>query len=300
MASSSIEWTEATWNPVTGCTRASDGCDLCYAVTMTRRLAAMGQTEKYGGLINPKKKHFNGIVRQHPASLAAPFDRWKSTLWFVNSMSDLFHKDVPFAFTAAVFGVMAATPQHQYQVLTKRPEIMRAFFGWLTEQAGSTPEALVHFCTTKARAFGLRHRRFAVPTVAAWPLPNVWLGTSVENDQVIQRVDELRAVPAQVRFLSCEPLIGELDLRGRLDGIHWVIVGGESGPKARPMKAEWALSIQEACRSQGVAYFFKQTGRVLAQEWGLGSTKGNHAEEWPEAYRSLGERSMPFRLVLAA
>lgn len=286
MASSSIEWTEATWNPVTGCTRASAGCDLCYAVTMTRRLAAMG-SEKYAGLINPRKHHFNGVVRTHADTLDQPLRRRQDTLWFVNSMSDLFHKRVPFEFIAAAFGIMAVTPRHQYQVLTKRPEQMRAFFDWVARQ----PLEAVALCTkSAATAMG---RPLKVNCATHWPLPNVWLGTSVEDERVAERITELRSVPAQVRFLSCEPLIGAVDLAGRLDGIHWVIVGGESGAGARPMKPEWAESIQSACRAQGVAYFFKQTGAVLAREWGLDSKKGSDAGEWPEPFQHLGERAFP-------
>ncbi|HLT46521.1 MAG TPA: DUF5131 family protein, partial [Rubricoccaceae bacterium] len=213
MASSSIEWTEATWNPVTGCTRASAGCDLCYAVTMTRRLAAMG-SEKYAGLINAGKHHFNGVVRTHADTLDQPLRRRQDTLWFVNSMSDLFHPGVPFEFVAAVFGVMAATPQHQYQVLTKRPERMRAYFDWLAEQEpGPVALCTKAAATAMGRALRVDQKR--------WPLPNVWLGTSVEDERVANRIAALRSVPAQVRFLSCEPLIGSLDLDGRLDGIHW-------------------------------------------------------------------------------
>ena len=286
MASSSIEWTEATWNPVTGCTRASAGCDLCYAVTLTRRLAAMG-SEKYSGLINPRKRHFNGVVRTHASALAQPLQRRKDTLWFVNSMSDLFHKAVPFEFIAAVFGVMGVTPQHQYQVLTKRPEQIQAFFDWIEKQ-DQEPVAL---CTDAAiRATG---EFLKVDQNTCWPLPNVWLGTSVEDDRVVNRVTALKGVPAQVRFLSCEPLIGSIDLAGRLAGIHWVIVGGESGAGARPMEAEWAEAIQEACQAAGVAFFFKQTGAVLAREWGLSSKKGSDAEEWPETLLNLGVRAFP-------
>ena len=286
MASSSIEWTEATWNPVTGCTRASAGCDLCYAVTMTRRLAAMG-SEKYIGLINPNKQHFNGVVRTHFGSLGEPFKRRPGTLWFVNSMSDLFHKEVPFDFVAAVFGVMAATPRHQYQVLTKRPERMRAFFDWLGEQRHDSLAVCVE------SAANALDQTLDVGDETPWPLPNVWLGTSVEDERVADRIDALQSVPAHVRFLSCEPLIGPVDLTGRLNGIHWVIVGGESGFGARPMSPEWAEAIQSACREQRVAYFFKQTGAVLAKEWGLSSKKGSDAEEWPEAHQHLGERAFP-------
>ena len=288
MAQSSIEWTEATWNPVTGCTRASAGCDLCYAVTMTRRLAAMGQ-EKYRGLVNPGKNHFNGVVKCHPDALRQPLRLKKGTVWFVNSMSDLFHLGVPFEFVAAVFGVMGATPHHTYQVLTKRPERAAEFFAWL----GSDP-------TVACAGAAERESGLAVKTFPdAWPLPNVWIGTSVEDERVADRIDALRAVPAEVRFLSCEPLIGELDLRGRLVDVDWVIVGGESGPGARPMRAEWAARIQAACADVEVAYFFKQTGRALARELGLGDTKGGDAEAWPAEFAPIGARAFPPTLQAA-
>ncbi|MEM1350552.1 MAG: DUF5131 family protein [Myxococcota bacterium] len=236
--------------------------------------------------MNPKKKHFNGVVRTHPRTLDEPLRKKQSTLWFVNSMSDLFHKGVPFEFVAAVFGVMAATPHHQYQVLTKRPERMGEFFRWLDRQGGTPVEECLRFTTGEGGPVGLQ----AAPT---WPLPNVWLGTSVEDERVADRAEALREVPAQVRFLSCEPLIGPLDLESKLDGMHWVIVGGESGHGARPMDIEWAEAIQDACDRAGVAFFFKQTGAVLAREWGLSSKKGSKATEWPSEHRHLGERAFP-------
>lgn len=289
MAQSSIEWTEATWNPVSGCTRASAGCDLCYAVTMTRRLAAMGQ-DKYSGLVNPGKSHFNGVIRTHPDALDQPLRRRRDTVYFVNSMSDLFHPKVEFEFVAAVFGVMAATPHHKYQVLTKRPERAAAFFDWLVKR-GLDP---IQTCANST--FRVTDGSVEVETdlfSPTWPLPNVWIGTSVEDERVAERIDAIREVPAQVRFLSCEPLIGPLDLSGKLKGIHWVIVGGESGHGARPMRTEWAASIQDACAEAGVAYFFKQTGRVLARELGLGDSKGSDADVWPAQVRRVGSRAFP-------
>lgn len=291
MAQSSIEWTDATWNPVTGCTRASAGCDLCYAVPMTRRLAAMGQ-EKYAGLVNPGKGHFNGKTKEHSDALGQPFKRQKATIYFVNSMSDLFHPGVTFEFVAAVFGVMAATPHHTYQVLTKRPERAAAFFNWLSDSPEEQCAEAVEAATQGALT--------VEPGGVNWPLENVWIGTSVEDNRVIERIDHLRQVPAHVRFLSCEPLIGELDLRGRLEAIDWVIVGGESGPGARPMRAEWAEAIQAACAEAGAAYFFKQMGRVLAKEMGLGDKKGSDAEKWPADFASIGAREFPERVLTRA
>lgn len=254
MAASSIEWTDATWNPVSGCTRVSAGCDLCYAVTMTRRLAAMG-SEKYVGLVHPGKHHFNGVVRVHPDALSLPLLRSKGTVFFVNSMSDLFHREVPFPFIAAVFGVMAATPAHTYQVLTKRPERMVAFFSWLEAQISDGQET--RFCLDAAAASVSLPRLNTSP----WPLPNVWLGTSVEDMQVVDRIEFLLETPAAVRFLSCEPLLGPLCISNQLSaGIDWVIAGGESGPGARPMKAEWVRSLRDQCAAASVPFFFKQWG----------------------------------------
>ncbi len=273
MASSRIEWTEATWNPVTGCTRVSRGCDNCYAVRMTRRLEAMGH-EKYEGLINPGKKHFNGVVKVHPGVLSMPLKKKKPTLFFVNSMSDLFHREVPEAFITDVFEVMARTPRHSYQVLTKRPERMKDLMPQVWEDVRERFAAEGEYCDT--------------------PLPNVWLGTSVEDEQTLGRIEPLRRTPAAIRFLSCEPLLGPL---GELDltGLDWVIIGGESGPKARPFNVAWAEHIIEQCDASGVACFVKQLG---AQPFevsdansdrraflSLGSSKGGDPEEWPVGLR---------------
>ncbi len=221
-ARSSIEWTETTWNPTTGCDRVSTGCDHCYALTLAKRLKAMG-SEKYSNDGDARTSGPGFGVTTHPAALDEPL-RWRQPrLVFVNSMSDLFHAKVPVEFIQQVFAVMAATPQHTYQVLTKRPR---------------------------------RLRRLA-PRLE-WP-DNLWMGTSVENTDVLDRIDELRAVPAAVRFLSCEPLLGplpELDLTG----IGWVIVGGESGPQARPMQPDWVRDIRDQCQTAEVPFFFKQWG----------------------------------------
>lgn len=210
---SNIEWTELTWNPVTGCTKISQGCKNCYAERMAKRLHAMG-SERYRNTF---------AVTLHPDLIDTP-RRWRSPrIIFVNSMSDLFHPDIPADYIAKVFRTMAECPQHTFQVLTKRSER-------LAELAPSLP----------------------------WP-DNVWMGTSVEDRRVIHRIADLSSVPAATRFLSCEPLIGPLD-NLPLEGIHWVIVGGESGPRARPMQAKWALSILRQCRAAGVPFFFKQWG----------------------------------------
>ena len=226
MSESAIEWTDATWNPVAGCSIMSAGCSNCYAMQMARRLEAMG-VEKYAGLtrLSGKRAVWNGVVREDITSLDIPL-RWKKPRKiFVNSMSDLFHPNVSANFIARVWEVMAATPRHSYQILTKRPERMAQFL--------------------HSGQFGR--------------LSNVWLGTSVEDEDVVHRIDELRGVPAEIRFISFEPLIGSV---GEVDltGIDWAIVGGESGPRARPIKEVWIDEIHRSCRRYGTAFFFKQWG----------------------------------------
>jgi protein gp37 len=221
---SNIEWTELTWNPVTGCTKISQGCKNCYAERMAKRLHAMG-SERY-------RNEFD--ITLHPDLIDLP-KRWRSPrLVFVNSMSDLFHPEIPAAYITQVFQTMVDCPQHTFQVLTKRSDR-------LAELAPRLP----------------------------WP-HNVWIGTSVEDSRVTYRIRDLLTVPATVRFLSCEPLIGPLE-KLPLKGINWVIVGGESGPRARPMQRQWVQSILKQCRAARVPFFFKQwggprkdlTGRVL-------------------------------------
>jgi len=213
MAQSSIEWTEMTWNPTTGCTKISPGCKFCYAEIMSRRLQGMG-VEKYRD---------NFKVRIHPSSLKTP-GTWKnSKIVFVNSMSDLFHEDIPLEFIKQVFQVMNDHPQHVFQILTKRAERLLEI-----------------------------HNEFK------WT-HNLWMGVSVENDSFKGRIDLLRDTNARVKFLSLEPLIGPLRNLD-LNKIDWVIVGGESGSNPRPMKSDWVINIQEQCESAGVAFFFKQWG----------------------------------------
>lgn len=219
---SSIEWTETTWNPTTGCDRVSAGCDHCYALTLAKRLKAMGSA-KYQNDGDPRTSGPGFGVTIHPSAIDEPY-RWRQPrLVFVNSMSDLFHAKVPVDFIREVFDVMSRTPQHTYQILTKRARRLRRIAPQLD-----------------------------------WP-DNVWMGVSVENDAVLDRIDDLRQVPAAVRFLSCEPLLGPLPTLD-LDGVGWVIVGGESGPNARPMDSDWALDVRDQCQHAGVPFFFKQWG----------------------------------------
>jgi protein gp37 len=219
--SSCIEWTESTWNPVTGCTKISLGCQHCYAERMAHRLKGMGSP-----------RYRNGFrVTLHHDALSLPAAWQKPQMIFVNSMSDLFHQAVPLSFVREVFAVIAACPRHTFQVLTKRAE----------------------------RLAEIAHR-------LPWP-DNVWIGVTVEAAQYLPRLDHLRAVPAAVRFVSFEPLLGPVE-DVDLDGIHWVIVGGESGPASRPMDAAWARHIRDQCLEAGVPFFFKQWGGVRKREAG--------------------------------
>lgn len=219
---SAIEWTEVTWNPTTGCDRVSAGCDSCYALALASRLKAMG-SEKYQNDGDPRTSGPGFGVAVHPKALEEPF-RWRQPrVVFVNSMSDLFHAKVPLSFVRDVFTVIADTPRHTYQILTKRSTRLRR-----------------------------------VADKLDWP-SNLWMGVSVESQDVLSRVDDLRQVPAAVRFLSCEPLLGPLD-GINLDAVSWVIAGGESGPRYRPMELAWARGIRDACQDKGVPFFFKQWG----------------------------------------
>lgn len=258
-----IEWTDATWNPVTGCTKVSEGCDHCYAETIAHRFAG---TPAYP----------NGFaVTLRPERLDQPLRWQRPRRIFVNSMSDLFHSDVPDEYIARVFAVMALAPQHTFQVLTKRPGRMRSLL---------SSDDFVRKSATFARDLwngnaGLREAAggWAWDTTGlrpkVWPLPNVWLGTSVESQKWADvRIPQLLQTPAAVRFLSCEPLLGPVDLVPSLRAwaggdavqinhhLHWVIVGGESGPHARPMHPDWARSLRDQCVAAGVAFHFKQWG----------------------------------------
>jgi protein gp37 len=225
MADTAIEWTDVTWNPVAGCSVITAGCTNCYAMRMAARLEAMG-LEKYRGLTrrSGNRRVWTGKIRLDNEALLAPLKWKRPRTIFVNSMSDLFHEDVPTEFIARVWAVMARTPQHTYQILTKRPERMSLL------TAGGLPT-----------------------------LRNVWLGTSVEDSRVLSRLDHLRETRAFVRFVSFEPLLGSV-AKANLAHIHWAIVGGESGPWARPMESQWLDEIYSLCEQSGTAFFFKQWG----------------------------------------
>ena len=275
-----IEWTDATWNPVTGCSKVSEGCRNCYAATLAPRLAAMGQ--KGYTTLPWTKRNAARNVQLHAERLDAPL-RWaKPRRIFVNSMSDLFHELVPFEFVDRVFAVMALAPRHTFQVLTKRPERMAEYM--TGKHHGTNARQRVELA-----ADALLLERARVGTfLGEWPLPNVWLGTSVEDGRVLGRIDHLRVTPAAVRFLSCEPLIGPLD-RLDLEGIHWVIVGGESGPGHRPIEVDWVRSIREQTAEAGAAFFFKQWGGAKPKTGGR-ELDGRTWDEMPDAFRNRDEQ----------
>jgi protein gp37 len=226
---SGIEWTELTWNPVTGCTKVSRGCDNCYADTLSRRLLANHYRRRLPVIDTPDNRQNPFAVRLWPERLSQPRNVHESMTIFVNSMSDLFHSDIPEDFLRQVFAEMLYADWHTFQVLTKRPGRAARFF---------------------KRNVDLFSER-SIPE-------HIWIGTSVEDQAAMFRKEQLAAVPAAVRFLSCEPLLGPLVLD--LSGIHWVIVGGESGPVRRPMDLVWAREIRDQCAVAGVPFFFKQVG----------------------------------------
>ncbi len=266
-----IEWTDATWNPVTGCSKVSEGCRNCYAAALAPRLAAMGQ-EAYTDLPWTKKNAPKN-VKLHPDRLRQPL-RWsKPRRIFVNSMSDLFHELVPFDFVDLVFAAMALAPRHTFQVLTKRPERMAEYFKCLDTRRLNIEAAMAKI---QIEAPAAKSGSIQPPSL---PLPNAWLGTSVEDDRVRSRIGHLRRVPAVVRFLSCEPLIGPLDLD--LDDIHWVIVGGESGSGHRPIEAQWVKEIRAQAAATGTAFFFKQWGGVKPKAGGR-ELDGRTYDEMPQ------------------
>lgn len=248
---SDIEWTEATWNPVSGCTMVSPGCTNCYAMRMAARLAAMG-TSKYVGTTRQSggRAVWTGKVKFDKASLDAPLHWRKPMRIFVNSMSDLFQEGVDEKWIQQVWHVMETAHWHSFQILTKRPERMLEV---------------------------LSKKTFTV-------LPNVWLGVSVEDAERSERIKILREVPAAVRFISFEPLLGSVG-QVDLDGVHWAIVGGESGPKARTMNCEWVEEIQAQCDQQDVAFFFKQWGGKNKKAAGR-TFRGRTWDQYPENHVS--------------
>ena len=253
MATTRIEWTDATWNPVAGCSILTAGCTHCYAMAMARRLEAMG-VKKYVGLTRRSggRVVWNGVVREDVAALSLPHTWKKPRKIFVNSMSDLFHEHVSDSFILKVWAVMRDTPRHNYQILTKRPQRMAEM---VLQKIGPV-------------------------------LPNVWLGTSVENRDAVERLSDLRRTPAAIRFVSFEPLIGAI---GSVDlsGIHWAIVGGESGRNARPIREQWIDEIYTQCVRYQTAFFFKQWGT-----WGKDNRRRSKSANGRE-YRGRTWDDMP-------
>jgi protein gp37 len=247
MAETSIEWTDATWNPVAGCTVLSPGCTNCYAMRMAARLDAMGM-KKYKGLTRKSggRAVWTGKIRLDREALATPATWKRPRRIFVNSMSDLFHERVPGEFVAAVWKAMEDTPRHTYQILTKRPDRM-------AEITSSLPV-----------------------------LRNVWLGTSVESADYLGRIDDLRKVRSVVRFISFEPLLGSV-AGADLADIHWAIVGGESGPRSRPMREAWVAEIEAACGKAQAKFFFKQWGGVRKKATGR-HFRGQTFDDMPAAH----------------
>lgn len=261
---SSIEWTDSTWNPIVGCTKVSAGCKHCYAERMAKRLAAIaraseahgrdpGRTGAYRDVVTASGR-WNGRLALDERALRDPLSWRKPRVIFVNSMSDLFHESAPLPFIRRVFEIMNQCPRHVFQVLTKRPELAVRYadsLGWT---------------------------------------PNIWMGTSIENALVHDRVDQLRQIPASVRFLSIEPLLGPLP-RLSLRGIGWVIVGGESGPGARPMQREWVVPIRDRCLAEGVPFFFKQWGGVNKKAAGR-ILDGRTWDEMPRVFSEGADRDV--------
>lgn len=338
MSKSSIEWTEQTWNPLGGCAEISPGCVNCYAMTMAHRLAGMGQ-KKYQGTTKKLpngKVTWTGKMNLDEAALQIPLKSKKPTMYFVNSMSDLFHEDVPDEFIDKVFAVMALCPQHTFQVLTKRAERMAAYMGeakqghvirWGGEDR--PPANRRHAITQQVEILAPGWE-----ASIRWPLPNAWLGVSVENKKHgLPRIEHLLKTPAAVRMLSIEPLLEDLGDMTHIEtanrrsslgdwfsvfggpfkdspGVDWVIVGGESGHGARPFDIAWARSIIAQCKAAGVPCFVKQLGSspvkdqrankdgtVFCDKVWLKDKKGGDPLEWPE---DLRVREMPERKAVQA
>lgn len=293
-ASTAISWTEATWNPVTGCTKISSGCDHCYAETIANRFGPPAYPAGFQVTLRPER-------------LDLPL-RWTTPrVVFVNSMSDLFHADIPTAYVARVFAVMGLATHHTFQVLTKRPARMRSLLTSLSFQ--NAVHRAARDLAPSVRNRSIRDRATAAAStgqpILPWPIPNVWLGVTVENQKTTARIPILQDTPARLRFLSCEPLLEHV-LLCRCDGadvevrrhpflaagncplhgdtkLDWVIAGGESGSGARLMDPDWVRSLHHQCRVTGVAFHFKQAGAVLARVWGC-TGKGSTPSEWPEPF----------------
>jgi protein gp37 len=297
---SSIEWTDATWNPVRGCSRVSPGCEKCYAERVAGRFSGPGMPYHGLAVMGEHGPRWTRKVRMVPEHLADPL-RWsRPRRIFVNSMSDLFHEELSNEDIASVFGVMAAAPQHTFQILTKRAQRMRDWFRWAKDYALPLQLAL-HHAQNRCEHPALRRDTDRI-ICQPWPLRNVWLGVSAEDQQrADERIPNLLETPAAVRFVSYEPAVGHVDFgkyivaaRPRVDmrelvpPLDQIIVGGESGPGARPFKLNWARSVVEQCRYAKVACFVKQMGTNALDAYGQRvkfANKGGNMSEWPEELR---------------
>jgi protein gp37 len=319
MGTTSIEWCDKTWNPTRGCSLVSPGCTNCYAMGQAHRFSGKGKP--FEGLTKKRVKLgvvWTGKVRLAPDMLALPLSWKKPQRVFVNSMSDLFHEELSNEDIAAVFGVMAAAPRHTFQVLTKRAKRMREWFAWVDDQVYRERDAVRSRLMWLALCAENAGEQLPITTewqqrswCDEWPLPNVWLGVSAEDQQSAdERIPELLCTPAAVRFVSYEPALGPVDLTNiRLDDdstldalwdddgelLDWIIVGGESGPRARPFDVAWARSVVEQCKAAGVACFVKQLGANTVVQHPfepatllpakLASRKGDDMSEWPADLR---------------
>lgn len=274
-----ISWTDATWNPIYGCSRVSKGCERCYAEEVVAALPRKFKERNpeafnfYSGLTKdtPNGPRWTGVVKVHEGHLLQPLRWTESRRIFVNSLSDLFHERLSISDIARVFAVMASAPKHTFQVLTKRPRIMQELLSdpSFKESVRTRPGGLAERC----------HTDWQIP----WPLPNVWLGVSVEDQRAAdERIPLLLQTPAAVRFLSCEPLLGPIQFPS-LQGIGWAIVGGESGPSFRPMDYKWAQSIWDQCKAAKVAFFYKQDA----------ARKAGQLQYPVETYEEFGARQFP-------
>lgn len=324
-----IAWTETTWNPLRGCSKVSLGCRNCYAETVAGRFSGRGQP--YEGTVDDRGR-WNGVVKFVPERLGDPIRWTRPRRVFVNSMSDVFHESVPFETIAAIFGVMAGARRHTFQVLTKRPERAAEFFQWLGEPGSSIYQTPWFKCTTEALAVlpedVPRSRSYITDPTGPWPLPNVWLGVSAEDQATWDaRVPLLLQLPAAIRWVSVEPQIGPIDTRVGIEAafcpscgcdavysshdlrwhcfvgcgwtgaelppsplLGWVVVGGESGRRARPFRIGWARDIVADCHAAGVACFVKQLGSSPvgndgARYPGINHPKGEDTDEWPPDIR---------------
>jgi len=302
---SKIEWTDKTWNPITGCTKISSGCEHCYAITMSNRVAGIKSS--------PASKHYQGTVRKMAKGglnwtgrinmieerILDPFSWKKPTMVFVNSMSDLFHEDVTWSFLDKLFAVMIASDRHTFQILTKRADHMAEYcisraekpYRIIDAAEKINPKGMAIHLKVAGYLDAMKKRSYK------WIPPNIWMGVSTENQQMANlRIPLLKMVPAEVRWLSCEPMLGHIDLAGKLEGLHWVVTGGESGPKARPAHPDWISDIRDQCTIAGTPFFFKQWGAWIPEvELKAIIEAGDHPKEFRPYKVKVVDRAMMHR-----